>query len=267
MTTTPQPPTATVTTAALAELERLALAATPGPWKWELHDTPGLVTFEHEKYGTCIIARVENWYTNAAYIAAACNAVPSLVAQLRAEIAAREAAEGRAAWLEMTNKSLNELYDIRGQRILEDADAAEAVFQSLSERAETAERERDEARQRATEAERERVDACQLVASLPRCDCGHIFPMHTADGCADCAQCAGYTHGAPGWPVEDDLHASLRQRAERAEADAAELRACVRSLLNPETSSFSEWFDAKEQARALLARTSAERKDGGERVA
>jgi hypothetical protein len=67
----------------------------------------------------------------------------------------------------------------------------------------------------------------ELDQAYPLCDCGHAYAIHTADGCDYCAQCIGYTRGAQVWPVEDDLHAHLRARAERAEAERDELCAML----------------------------------------
>lgn len=135
MTTTTQPPTATeVTPADLAELERLALevCATPerGPYRviqgsddWRVVNGFGRLMCE-----SCT-------EDEARFIAAACNAVPSLIAQLRAEQAAREAAERE---LVMCGES-----EERMRVSLRESDDARMLAQ----------RERDEARQRAERAE------------------------------------------------------------------------------------------------------------------
>ena len=60
----------------LDELERLKKAATPGPWK---HDKWSIKSLEARK-----IAQTIN-LDNAAYIVAACNAVPRLIKMLKLE--------------------------------------------------------------------------------------------------------------------------------------------------------------------------------------
>lgn len=80
----------------LEELERLAKAATPGPWKvGEGHSAKFVMTYEDIPVrrlvsvidgdkGTCDLAR--GWdesCANAAYIVAACNAAPELIARVR----------------------------------------------------------------------------------------------------------------------------------------------------------------------------------------
>lgn len=277
MSNTTTTPTATVDPAELAELERLAQAATPGPWE---QSEDCIYQKDNDALGIVAWATVGHHNDprrihDAAFIAAACNAALPLVAQLRAEQAAREAAQ--LALVEEENYHQSWLDDTR-----------ENIASTIT-RCETAERERDEARQRAAEAERERVDACQLVASFPHCDCGHIFPMHTADGCAECLECIGYTHGVKNICLESPFETQLRQRAERAEACEAEMQAMLELVTSRPTiqRNFAElcrWCGAEENAydgyrithaencefvaaRALLARTGAERKDGGERVA
>lgn len=80
----------------LDELERLAAQATPGPWKvGKGHSAKFVMTYEDIPVrrlvsvidgdkGTCDLAR--GWdesCANAAYIVAACNAVPELIARIR----------------------------------------------------------------------------------------------------------------------------------------------------------------------------------------
>lgn len=77
----------------LDELERLAKAATPGPWKEGRHDMFSIVEGAHAKYiyaNSIPIAistgeenDCERVLADARYIAAACNAVPSLIARVR----------------------------------------------------------------------------------------------------------------------------------------------------------------------------------------
>lgn len=73
----------------LEELERLAAQATPGPWETKLIDNPhyfgGRPLWKLTVDG-CFVGELHQPYTNevdAAYIAAACNAAPSLTAKVR----------------------------------------------------------------------------------------------------------------------------------------------------------------------------------------
>lgn len=85
--------------AKIDELERLAKDITPGPWSvkddWHLYIM--------DATGKRELAKISNKYrakdTNAAYIAAACNSVPELIAENRA---LRE----RVQWLEDQNTDL-----------------------------------------------------------------------------------------------------------------------------------------------------------------
>lgn len=70
----------------LDELERLAKAATPGPW--ETYPLPGWEGIAHEVAGhkgqyLFDIHKARNGKANAAYIVAACNALPRLIAIAR----------------------------------------------------------------------------------------------------------------------------------------------------------------------------------------
>lgn len=77
----------------LDELERLAAQATPGPWKEGRHDMFSIVEGAHAKYiyansipvaiSTGEEKDCERVLADARYIAAACNAVPSLIARVR----------------------------------------------------------------------------------------------------------------------------------------------------------------------------------------
>ena len=77
----------------LDELERLAKAATPGPWKEGRHDMFSIVEGAHAKYiyansipvaiSTGEEKDCERVLADARYIAAACNAVPELIARIR----------------------------------------------------------------------------------------------------------------------------------------------------------------------------------------
>lgn len=70
----------------LEELERLAKAATPGPW--ETYPLPGWEGIAHTVAGhkgqyLFDIHKVRNGKANAAYIVAACDAVPELIKRVR----------------------------------------------------------------------------------------------------------------------------------------------------------------------------------------
>jgi hypothetical protein len=79
----------------LEELERLAKAATPGPWKdksFKRNYDWGVICSGGKRIAQCTSADVtderkrvtfEEKLANAAYIAAACNAVPELIAENR----------------------------------------------------------------------------------------------------------------------------------------------------------------------------------------
>lgn len=77
----------------LDELERLAKAATPGPWKEGRHDMFSIVEGAHAKYiyanripvaiSTGEEKDCERVLADARYIAAACNALPGLIAENR----------------------------------------------------------------------------------------------------------------------------------------------------------------------------------------
>lgn len=97
----------------LDELERLRKAATPGPWAYEQHgDTEqcgvGVILDDNNEqiFGvnndTTLflaesIAPEVNCATNAAYIVAACNAVPRLVEMLRIAVSLIEAQNAQRA--------------------------------------------------------------------------------------------------------------------------------------------------------------------------
>lgn len=65
----------------LEELERLAKAATPGPWKHRGFGMQSNVVFTD--YTTVCSTNSLNMPHDAAYIVAACNAVPELIARVR----------------------------------------------------------------------------------------------------------------------------------------------------------------------------------------
>ena len=74
----------------LDKLMRLHAAATPGPWKVEKNHTA------YDSWGdsVCYTQQCHNLDNNLAYIVAACNAIPELVARIReleAEIKRRDA--------------------------------------------------------------------------------------------------------------------------------------------------------------------------------
>jgi hypothetical protein len=64
----------------LEELERLAAQATPGPWTLEKNHTA------YDAWGESVFSteQTHNLDNNLAYIVAACNAVPDLIAENRA---------------------------------------------------------------------------------------------------------------------------------------------------------------------------------------
>ena len=83
----------------LDELMRLRVAATPGPWKAEKNHTA------YDSWGdsVCYTQQCHNHDNNLAYITAACNAVPELVARIReleAEIKRRDAQK----WADLCNE-------------------------------------------------------------------------------------------------------------------------------------------------------------------
>lgn len=90
----------------LEELERLAKAATPGPWKEGRHDMFSIVEGAHAKYiyansipvaiSTGEEKDCERVLADARYIAAACNAVPDLIAENRALLERIRALEQKA---------------------------------------------------------------------------------------------------------------------------------------------------------------------------
>lgn len=87
----------------LDELERLRKAATPGPWK---HDKWIIKSLEARK-----IAQTIN-LDNAAYIVAACNAVPRLIemVQCLADKASGDVVLlGHGRWMEITRQNLIEI--------------------------------------------------------------------------------------------------------------------------------------------------------------
>ena len=81
----------------LEELEKLAKDATPGPWRIDAENNPAhfimtnedipmhrLIAISESPIATCDLSR--RWTescANAAYIVAACNAVPELIARIR----------------------------------------------------------------------------------------------------------------------------------------------------------------------------------------
>lgn len=74
-----------------AELRRLAEAATPGPWWNGIDDLEGIVAPQNPGGNVVCIppkrnmySSLEAWPDNAAYIAAACNAVPALLNEIDA---------------------------------------------------------------------------------------------------------------------------------------------------------------------------------------
>lgn len=77
----------------LDELERMAAQATPGPWKEGRHDMFSIVEGAHAKYiyansipvaiSTGEEKDCERVLADARYIAAACSAVPELIARVR----------------------------------------------------------------------------------------------------------------------------------------------------------------------------------------
>lgn len=72
------------------ELMRLRYAATPGPWKAEKNHT----AYDSWGESVCYTQQCHNHDNNLAYITAACNAVPELVARIRkleSEIKRRDA--------------------------------------------------------------------------------------------------------------------------------------------------------------------------------
>lgn len=156
-TTATQQQPVTVTPAALDELERLAQAATPGPWRVEYdndYDEFSGASYRwidsiQAKHGA-ILGAFDNPPTeeDADFIAAACNLALPLVAQLRAEKAAREVAMKEA---EMMRTALDE--------------TTKAVRGAL-DLCEQAERERDEARQRVERAEAEREELREFLDGL-----------------------------------------------------------------------------------------------------
>lgn len=66
----------------LARLEALAQAATPGPWERRFHDQNEVETRDGIRVATFNEARRDTWH-NARFIAAARDAVPALVAEVR----------------------------------------------------------------------------------------------------------------------------------------------------------------------------------------
>lgn len=244
MTTTTQP-TTTVDPAALDELERLAQAncmygvtfhaekddQDPPDWK-----------VVNEVGGTICLYCTES---EARFIAAACNLALPLVAQLRAEIAAREEAER-----ELADAGIGAQYGtlaervviLRGQRDVED-EAAEIALRNLEQSEDLfgiVEKERDEARQRATFAE----SALSATKSL-------------VEFCAESRAAGNGACGACAWCCQKQ-----GQRAERAEADAAELRAMLLKATPVIQADAAQYDGVYLAARALLARMDAERKDG-----
>lgn len=82
----------------LDELMKLSEAATPGPWKAEKNHTA------YDSWGdsVCYTQQCHNHDNNLAYITAACNAVPELVARIRkleSEIKRRDAQR----WADLCN--------------------------------------------------------------------------------------------------------------------------------------------------------------------
>lgn len=89
----------------LEELEKLAKDATPGPWRIDAENNPAhfimtnedipmhrLIAISESPIATCDLSR--RWTescANAAYIVAACNAVPELIARVRELERQREA--------------------------------------------------------------------------------------------------------------------------------------------------------------------------------
>ena len=108
--------------AKLDELERLAKAATPGPWTEGRHDMKSIVEGYPAKYiyspfQAVAIACGEDvaWHQvicNAEYIVAACNAVPELIARVR-EL------EGRIAELAKENSGHKRVIHILENKVLE----------------------------------------------------------------------------------------------------------------------------------------------------
>lgn len=102
----------------IEELERLCAAATPGPWRANLHGVHYL-RFENDNRNDVLpVCATSNCLgkdsANAAFIAALCNAAPALIA-LAKEVKAMvedktDIGIGRAAWYrERFEKSLEDL--------------------------------------------------------------------------------------------------------------------------------------------------------------
>ena len=91
----------------LDALEKLAAKATPGPWET-------LVTIDWDKYVHTVrgddgaflfdLHKARNGEANAAYIVAACNAVPELIKMYRE--ADDEAADANSAWQKVRRENL-----------------------------------------------------------------------------------------------------------------------------------------------------------------
>ena len=108
-----------LTDAELARLEELAGKATPGEWYESVtgEGVPSVNASAEDAYhgfSICIQGMIHNTH-NITYIAAACNAVPSLVAEVRrlrealdAEHSAWRVAEVRGDGLEMENAALRD---------------------------------------------------------------------------------------------------------------------------------------------------------------
>lgn len=91
--------------AQLDELERLAAQATPGPWFVTCNCTgKTFYTIKNDRVYIGETLGVYNGEANAAYIAAACNAVPELIKMYRE--ADDEAADANSAWQKVRRENL-----------------------------------------------------------------------------------------------------------------------------------------------------------------
>lgn len=66
----------------LEKLERLAKEATPGPWRVKCDNE--ICAGEKKVHLAKVMLSYKEWESNAAYIVAACNALPDLIAELKA---------------------------------------------------------------------------------------------------------------------------------------------------------------------------------------
>lgn len=99
----------------LDKLERLAKAATPGPWYTlsEMCEGVGCDTIISKQGEICdFVGNMHNPYGDRSYIVAACNAVPELIARVR-EL------EGRIAELAKENSGHKRVIHILENKVLE----------------------------------------------------------------------------------------------------------------------------------------------------